>query len=302
MINTENFKMIPLRYDNIFIFDDKYVISQSNNINQLDLKTKPDYAAIAGLFFLGVIFLMIIGTSYVMIRDNLYPGMLSIILCMTIVMFRASILYRLSGKSILYKKDIREIYINEKRNCIFFKFKENKKRVKIRSMGLPLDINEKEQILQALYENNIIDREHISQIVSMKDGYLYVRDKNISFVDFKLYSQNIDAKKYIKGTYQLFALFSLTFLGSIVMTILWYKEAWTLIITVIMATVSIVCFIYYYKKFITRKSFSIKRDRIAGFSIDNDKQMLTLQYYTKNRQSKQKTLILSDSSVTFGSI
>jgi hypothetical protein len=36
-------------------------------------------------------------------------------------------------------------------------------------MGLPLDINEKEKVLQILYENNLIGREYISQIIKMKE-------------------------------------------------------------------------------------------------------------------------------------
>jgi hypothetical protein len=41
MINTENFITIKLRFENIFIFDDKYVFSKSNNVTQSDLKLKP---------------------------------------------------------------------------------------------------------------------------------------------------------------------------------------------------------------------------------------------------------------------
>jgi hypothetical protein len=295
MINVENLKIIKVSFENIFVFDDKYVISKSNNITQSDLNSKPDYFATRGLIFLGVMFLMFVGFIYFMIQSNIYE-MTPIILALTYLLFRASILYRLSGKSVIYKKDIIRIYINEKRNCIFFKFKESKKRVKIKSMGLPSDINEKEKVLQTLYENNLIDKEYTSQTVKMKEGFLCIKNKFVSFVNFKLYSKNIDAKKYKNEIYQLFALFSFALLGSIVMIIiyiLWYKRIY--VIGVIVATTSIVYLIILYKQFVKSKTFLIQKNKIADISVDKENsQKVIIKYYNNRKQLKQKELFLPD--------
>jgi hypothetical protein len=299
MTDLENFKLIKLRYENIFIFDDKYVISKSDNITQSDLKAKPDYAAILGLIFLGIMFSMFFTFLYAMIKYNLYSGV-SIILCLLIFIFRGSILYRLSGKSVLYKKKITRIYINEKMNCIFFKFKESGKRVKIRSLGLPLDINKREEIFQTLYENNLIGKEYISQIFKMKEGYLYIKDKFVSFVDFKLYSKNIDAKRYIKGVYLLMGYFSFAFVISIALFILWYnvdvfKDIYCLIIAIVGITVSIVYFRILHKQLIKSKSFFIRKNQIVDISVDGENnQKAVVKYYNKRKQLKQKKFFLPE--------
>jgi hypothetical protein len=296
MIDIENLKMIKLRYENIFILDDKYVISKSNNITQSDLKPKPDYFATLGLIVFGIMLVVFVGFMYVMVKYNRYV-MVSIILFQAYLLFRASILYRLSGRAVIYKKDIIRIYINEKRNCIVIKFKEGKKRVKIKSMGLPLDINEKEKVLQILYENNLIGREYISQIIKMKEGFLYIKDKFVSFVDFKLYSKHVDAKRYKNEMYQLFAFVSFASVASIVMAILLYTEIYCLITGIIVAPISIVYLRKLYKQFVKSKTFFIQKDKIAGFSVnDSDNQKLKIRYYNRNRQLQQKMLVLSETA------
>jgi hypothetical protein len=291
-------QIIKVRFENIFVFDDKYVFSQSDNITQSDLKPKAD---IDGLIILAVMFSISGVFLYFTVKFSL--NALPLIVFLSMFIFRIPECYRLSKESVICKKDIIRIYINEKRNCISFKFKEGKKRIKIRSTGLPLEINEKEKVLQTLYANNLISREYISQIIKMKEGFLYIKDKSVSFVDFKLYSKHVDAKRCKNENYLLFITGLFTSLASIVMTvisiILLDKEIWIyiLMICVIMLPLQIFYLKKLNKQLIECKSFYIKRDRIAGFSVDDsDGQTLKIQYYSINRKLQQKTLVLSDAA------
>jgi hypothetical protein len=207
---------------------------------------------------------------------------------------------RHSRKSVVYKKDVIRIYINEKINCLSFRFKEERKRVKIRIVALPADINEKEKMALTLYENNLISKDMTSQIVEMKEGFLYVKEKTVSFVDFKLYSQRVDAVRYKSGTYQLLTMGVFVCLIAFVTTvasIVVFDMIGIFIMCAILTVGSVSYFLFLYRQFINSKTFSLERNRIAGFSVDsNDTKTLTLHYYTKNKQLKHRTLVLSDTA------
>jgi hypothetical protein len=299
----ENVKIIKPNIENIFIFDDRYVFSRSDNIS--DLNAKPDYYTKLGLFILsicGIMFLIVFvfALVYITVKTDLKwlnPGIWTgTFILTTILVFHAPALYRQSRKSVIYKKDILKIYINKTKNRISFKFKEGKKRVKIRYVDLPSDINEKEKIFRVLYENSLIDREHISQIINMKEGFLYIKDKLVSFVDFKLSSKNMDAVTYENGVYQLFFVHSFLVLFAVTLSIVANMTVCYIILGIAAACASLYL-IFLYNQFIKCKSFYTERDKIAGFFVDdNDNRTLKIQYYTKNRQLKQKTLILSDTA------
>jgi hypothetical protein len=302
-MDTENVKMIKTGIENIFIFEDRYVFSQANNISELN--AKPDRYTRLALIILSVIGVMVaivfVTICVYLQRDFNFFNMdstASIILFIGVgLMFSALFVNNRSRKSVVYKKDVIRIYIDEKINCLAFRFKEGRKRVKIRIVALPADINEKEKMALTLYENNLIGKDMTSQIVEMKEGFLYVREKTVSFVDFKLYSQHIDAVRHKYETYQLLGFGVFVCLSAFVASIVVFYMTGLFIMCVILTVGSVSYFMFLYRQFINSKTFSLKRNRIAGFSVDNNDAMtVTLHYYAKNKQLKHRKLVLSDTT------
>jgi hypothetical protein len=279
-------EIIKAGYEDITILDDRLLITKDKSKEAFSTLNPTIFIRLPGYICVG---LMINSNNSVRISG--VAGFLSIIvyICVWFIFYE-------SRKSMIYKKDIIKSYINKRINCLFFKFK-HKGRTRIRRIALPVDINEREKTIQVLYEKNLLNKEFTSQIVKMKEGYLYVRDKDISFVDFKLYSQHIDAGMYKNGTYELLSVGLFASCAGVIVSVvsILFDMIICCIICVIVSAGSLSYWIFLYRQFINSKTFLMKRNKIAGFLINNNNnQMLMLQYYTKNKLLRRKTLVLSD--------
>jgi hypothetical protein len=280
-------EIIKLGCENITIFDDRLLITKD--------KGKEPFSNLNTRF---INFPLIVCFGLIISSNNNSSVRISalVVLLSIIVSICVWFIFYESRKSVIYKKNIIKAYINKRRNCLFIKFK-HKGRARIRRIVLPVDINEREKTIQVLYENNLLNKEFTSQIVKLKDGYLYVREKDISFVDFKLYSQHIDAIMYKNDTYQLLFLGFFAFCIGVTMSVVSLLSNMIIccIICVIVVAGSLSYWIFLYRQFINSKTFLVKRNQIVSLSVDNDNRMLILQYYIDLiKQLKQKTIVLSD--------
>jgi hypothetical protein len=152
IMDAENIKIIKTRIENIFIFEDRYVFSKANNISELN--SEPDRytkLALIILCIMGAMPVIVIFTicMYLQRDFNFFniDRTAAIILFVGVgFIFIAFFVNRYSRKSVVYKKDIIRIYIDEKSNCLFFRFKEGRKRARIRRVILPSYVNEKEKM------------------------------------------------------------------------------------------------------------------------------------------------------------
>jgi hypothetical protein len=166
MDKIDDSKKIELESEDIIILDDRYFISLRSNDNSLNLKTIPKRHKTSSV---ACVIMWLISIVFIVVRMNVNNiqfipyGILIYLFCYSSIVTVYYVFY-ISGKTILYKKDITRIYIGRTRRFLIFKFKY-KGIAKARYVGLPLDINGKSKVLQTLYENNLINRKSISQII-----------------------------------------------------------------------------------------------------------------------------------------